>query len=172
MILRLSPPQFLSAISMHTDSMSYLAAATVAGLAVGAICGLLPFIMARRRGRSSLGSGALITCICFGGILGLILAVPTMVAFSIVILGLGPLPVRRGLMPPFPLTPAPESRVRWGDDQRAVLAPEGDAVAERRAGAKGPGLTGNVVQVACGVGDIEIDRGMEDTIAQAENRGG
>ena len=65
---------------------------------VGALVGLVPFFVARKRGQQNLGVAALLSSIVGGLILGIILAGPVAFVFTIVAL------VRK---PPAPAGPAP-----------------------------------------------------------------
>ncbi len=69
--------------------IGYWVGVLVGGLVVGLLCGLLPFFLARSRSRPTLGLVSLICCTVAGLILGLILAVPTSIVFSIAILSVG-----------------------------------------------------------------------------------
>jgi hypothetical protein len=56
------------------------------GAVAGALCGLLPYFIGKKKSQEKLGSIALLACIVAGVALGLILAIPTAVVFVAVIL--------------------------------------------------------------------------------------
>ena len=68
---------------------TFLVVAIIAGGIAGTVCGLLPFFLARSRGRNGLGVGALVACILSGFVLGLIAAVPMAVIFTVIIVAMG-----------------------------------------------------------------------------------
>ena len=68
------------------ESLSYLLGAVLGGLVAGSLCGLVPFSLAKKRGRKGLGIAALITCAASGVILGLLLALPVAASFSVAII--------------------------------------------------------------------------------------
>ena len=57
-------------------------------LLVGALCGALPLCVGMRRGRTTLAVAAMITCGVAGLVLGVLLAAPTALVFTVVILAL------------------------------------------------------------------------------------
>lgn len=69
--------------------IGYWIGVVVGGLFVGALCGLLPFGLARWKCRPALGVASLVTCTIAGLILGAILALPTSIIFSVIIMILG-----------------------------------------------------------------------------------
>ncbi|HEY2584902.1 MAG TPA: hypothetical protein VGI81_03945 [Tepidisphaeraceae bacterium] len=72
------------------------------GMAVGTICGLLPFFLARKRRRDSLAVAALVSCVLSGLILGVILALPVALVFTVVIVTMGPTQRSTGFPPVYP----------------------------------------------------------------------
>ena len=52
-------------------------------------CGLLPYYLGKRFGRVRLGAAGFYTCLVSGAVLGLILALPMMIIFTIAMLALG-----------------------------------------------------------------------------------
>ena len=75
----------------------------IAGLFAGGLCGLLPLGVAKSRDRTRLGVVAFFVCLVSGGILGLLLALPVTIIFTLVLLILGR-PAPRP-PPPNPTTP-------------------------------------------------------------------
>ena len=59
--------------------------AAVAGGIVGVVCGLIPFITGLVRGDTTLAIGGLVACILGGVVLGLLLAVPLAILFTVLI---------------------------------------------------------------------------------------
>ena len=74
---------------MTPEQIGFFIGTIIGGLFVGALCGLLPFGLAKWKRRVSLGIGALITCIVCGLILGIMLAAPVAIIFSAVVLIMG-----------------------------------------------------------------------------------
>ena len=74
---------------MTPEQIGYYIGTFIGGLFVGALCGLLPFGLAKWKNRVSLGIGALITCTVCGLILGIMLAGPVAIIFSAVALIMG-----------------------------------------------------------------------------------
>jgi hypothetical protein len=74
---------------MTPEQVAYWAGVLVGGLFVGAVCGLLPLAVAKRKGRTAFGVASLVACTLSGLLLGLILAVPVAVILSAVALILG-----------------------------------------------------------------------------------
>lgn len=58
----------------------------IGGLIVGALCGLLPFFVARNYERPAFATWSLIGCIAAGLILGLIAALPTAIILTVIVL--------------------------------------------------------------------------------------
>ncbi len=58
----------------------------VGAFVAGALCGLLPLILALKKQRFGLALGSWICCVIAGLILGLILAVPVSIVFTVVTL--------------------------------------------------------------------------------------
>lgn len=56
-----------------------------------------------------------------------------------------------------------------GDDEGGVFAAEGDAVADGVFDLHLAGLIGDVVEIAFGVRDLEIERGVHLVVAHAES---
>ena len=67
------------------QTTAYRIGALVGGLVVGVLCGLAPLLIGRKRNRQALGKVGLIACIVSGLILGLILAIPVSIIFTMVI---------------------------------------------------------------------------------------
>lgn len=87
------------------EKIGFLVGALFGGLVAGAVCGLLPFFLAKSRNRVPLGTAALITCGVCGVILGLILALPVALIFTVIIVILGPLATVQGFSPIYPAQP-------------------------------------------------------------------
>jgi len=83
---------------------AYMIGAVIGGIFVGALCGLLPYCIAKRRGRQGLGYGALAACTLAGFVLGILLALPTAIVFTVVALVL----------------PARRQRTSWGHTNRSA----------------------------------------------------
>ena len=64
------------------------------------------------------------------------------------------------------------SLIRSPHDQRAVFAAKGDAVADREVDGFGSRLVWDVVEIALGIGVVEIDGGVKEAGAHAEDGGG
>jgi ABC-type phosphate transport system permease subunit len=62
-----------------------LAKAAVVGLIAGICCGLVPMALGVWKGRQVLGVVALVVCALCGAFLGLLLAVPVAIVFSLAI---------------------------------------------------------------------------------------
>ena len=62
--------------------------AVVVGLLVGGVCGAIPLFFGIRRGRSKLAVAAMISCLVAGAVLHVILAAPTAIVFTAVILAM------------------------------------------------------------------------------------
>lgn len=60
----------------------------IGAVVIGALCGLIPFFLGRRRGRAGLGLAGLISCIVGGFLLGIILALPLALIFAVIIAAL------------------------------------------------------------------------------------
>lgn len=60
--------------------------ATISGAIMGAICGLIPLLLGRKKGHNNIGTIGFISCIVSGAILGILLALPVAIVFMIVIL--------------------------------------------------------------------------------------
>jgi hypothetical protein len=56
------------------------------GLLAGCVCGLLPFFVGKRFQRVRLGKAGFFTCLVSGGVLGLLLALPVSIVFTVVLL--------------------------------------------------------------------------------------
>jgi uncharacterized membrane protein len=69
------------------------------GLVAGASCGLLPFCVGKRFERVRLGVAGFFTCLVSGGLLGLLLALPVMIIFTVVLLILGRPESKKSLPP-------------------------------------------------------------------------
>src|SRR5687768_10597125 len=68
------------------QQVPFLIGAIIGAIAVGTICGLLPFFLAKSRGRMGMGIAALGCCIVGGFILGILAAGPLMILFAIIVL--------------------------------------------------------------------------------------
>ena len=62
-----------------------LAGLIVGGLVAGALCGLIPFFVGKKRGQSTLGNAGLVSCIIGGALGGIILALPVAGVFALII---------------------------------------------------------------------------------------
>jgi hypothetical protein len=71
---------------MSSEQIGYLVGVIVGGLVAGAFCGLLPLVLGLKKRREILAFVGWFSCVASGFILGLILAVPVSVAFTIVLL--------------------------------------------------------------------------------------
>jgi len=74
---------------MTPEQIGFLIGSIGGALFAGAICGLIPYGVGKWMGRVSLGVAGLITSVICGAILGVILAGPVAVVFSLAILILG-----------------------------------------------------------------------------------
>ena len=83
------------------QQVPFLIGAIIGALVVGTLCGLLPFFLARSRGRQGLGIAALVTCIIGGFFAGLIAAVPLMIIFTVIVMAMGHAPGSQ--QPGFPM---------------------------------------------------------------------
>jgi hypothetical protein len=61
----------------------------IGGFVAGSLCGLVPFFMGRRKGQQDLATIALLVCAFCGMILGILLALPAAIVFTIVIVNKG-----------------------------------------------------------------------------------
>jgi hypothetical protein len=57
----------------------------VGGLIAGALCGLIPFFVGKKRGQTTLGNAGLVCSIIGGAIGGIILALPVAGVFALII---------------------------------------------------------------------------------------
>jgi len=62
-----------------------LGAMIIGGLVAGLLCGLVPFFVGKNKGQQDLGTVALLVCAVCGMILGILLAVPVAIVFTVVI---------------------------------------------------------------------------------------
>jgi len=79
-------------ISQTLDSAEMIAwfvGTLVGGGGVGLICGLLPYFIGKKRNNRRLGKYGLYACVVSGLILGIILALPMGIAFSVAIIASG-----------------------------------------------------------------------------------
>jgi len=74
---------------MTPEQIGFLIGSIIGGLLAGALCGLIPYGVGKWMGRASLGVTGFIICVICGAILGVILAGPVAVVFSLAILILG-----------------------------------------------------------------------------------
>ena len=74
---------------MTQDQLIFLIGTIMGGLLAGTVCGLVPLAVGRWKRRVTLGVWALLFCMFSGGILGVILAVPVALIFSMITLVLG-----------------------------------------------------------------------------------
>jgi uncharacterized membrane protein len=70
----------------YLDQVVVWGGAFIGAFVVGALCGLLPLILALKKQRLGLALGSWISCVIAGLVLGLILAVPVSIVFTVVIL--------------------------------------------------------------------------------------
>ncbi|HWE94165.1 MAG TPA: hypothetical protein VG269_09395 [Tepidisphaeraceae bacterium] len=92
---------------MAQDKTAYLVGVVFGGLVAGALCGLLPFFLAKNRNRMPLGVAAITTCAVCGLILGLLLALPVALVFTVIIVAIGPVTTAHGFSPIYPPQPPP-----------------------------------------------------------------
>ncbi|HME57934.1 MAG TPA: zinc ribbon domain-containing protein [Terracidiphilus sp.] len=62
-----------------------LGAMIIGGLVAGFLCGLVPFFVGKNKGQQDLGTVALLVCAACGMVLGILLALPAAIVFTIVI---------------------------------------------------------------------------------------
>jgi hypothetical protein len=79
----------LAAIGINSNNPAFWIGVVIGSLVVGTACGSLPFFLAKSRNRLPLGTAALVSCIVSGAILGLLLALPVAIIFTIIILVMG-----------------------------------------------------------------------------------
>jgi hypothetical protein len=70
----------------YLDQVVHWGGFLLGAFVVGALCGLLPLILALKKQRLGLALGSWISCVIAGLVLGLILAVPVSIVFTVVIL--------------------------------------------------------------------------------------
>ncbi|HVM62212.1 MAG TPA: hypothetical protein VMV72_15225 [Verrucomicrobiae bacterium] len=75
---------------MDAKTTAYWIGVLAGGLVVGTLCGLIPFFVGRKKGQSTLGIAGLIVCMLSGLVLGVILALPASIIFTIVIVFASP----------------------------------------------------------------------------------
>ena len=68
--------------------VAFLIGAFIGGFIVGALCGLLPLYFGTRRGRPKLAIAAMVSCAAAGLVLGILLAAPTALVFTVIILAI------------------------------------------------------------------------------------
>lgn len=73
-----------------------LETAVIAGLIAGLVCGLLPLISGLVKGRRELGIIGFVACAVSGAVLGLLLAIPVAIVFTLAIFLWTPNARRRG----------------------------------------------------------------------------
>ena len=71
---------------MEPEQIGYFIGLILGAFVAGAICGLLPMIIALKKQRRKIALISWISCVISGFILGLILAVPVSIIFTVVIL--------------------------------------------------------------------------------------
>lgn len=71
---------------MQPDATAYLIGAIIGGLIAGALCGSIPLALGLKREKKGLATAGMICCVVGGGVLGLLLAGPLALIFSIIIL--------------------------------------------------------------------------------------
>ncbi len=71
---------------MNAEQVGFWIGTLFGGFVVGALCGLLPLIIGLKKQRRGLALTSCISCVVSGLILGLILAVPVSIIFTVVIL--------------------------------------------------------------------------------------
>lgn len=105
------------------NSGAFLIGALIGGTIAGAVCGLLPLLLARGRGQLPLGTAGMVSCMISGAILGLILAIPVAVIFTVVVLSRGR-QAARGFQPIFPQSLPPAPPAPAAPHPQTVLTPE------------------------------------------------
>jgi hypothetical protein len=75
---------------MDTKTVGYWVGVVVGGFVMGTLCGLVPFFIGKKRNQMTLAVGGLAACIVGGLILGLILALPLSIAFTVIIVFANP----------------------------------------------------------------------------------
>jgi MFS family permease len=75
---------------MSPVQVGYWVGIFLGGFVVGALCGLLPLLVGLKKQRRGLALAGWISCVVAGLILGLLLAIPVALVFTVVILFLKP----------------------------------------------------------------------------------
>jgi hypothetical protein len=84
----------------------------IVAIAVGIVCGLVPLIFGLIRGENALAFGGFVACIAGGFVLGLILAVPLAILFTVLISKRSKRRAAMAGMPPAYQGP-PQSPAQW-----------------------------------------------------------
>ena len=71
---------------MGAEQTAHLIGILLGALFVGALCGLLPLFVGLKRQKTGLAVAGLISCVIGGFILGIILALPVAIVFTVIIL--------------------------------------------------------------------------------------
>jgi hypothetical protein len=65
--------------------MAYNMGLLFGALGMGSLCGLLPLIFGMRKGQQSLGLAGFVVCVFCGLVLGVLLALPAAIVFTLII---------------------------------------------------------------------------------------
>ena len=79
--------------------MGYTIGVLVGGLAIGALCGILPLVIGLKRNKRSLAIVSMATCIVGGLILGIFLALPVSIVWTVILLSLKAPQARSNVQP-------------------------------------------------------------------------
>ena len=71
---------------MDSYYVAYLIGTLVGALVAGALLGLIPLILGRKKGKNGLAIGGFAACVVSGLLLGAVLAVPVCIVFVVLIL--------------------------------------------------------------------------------------
>ena len=71
---------------MNAQQIGFWVGVLAGGFIVGGLCGLLPLLIGLKRQRPGLAWGSWISCVAAGLVLGLLLAVPVAIVFTVIIL--------------------------------------------------------------------------------------
>ncbi len=76
---------------MQPHSAAYWFGIFIGGLFIGTLCGLLPLLVGLNKNRQTLAATGFVACLVSGLVLGLLLALPVAVIFTLILLFQTPL---------------------------------------------------------------------------------